>query len=96
VGNFFEVFHYAADKQMDRVMAHIYKRFGAADDIASVFVDCGVDDLFNHGPSTGSVNVDVQGIGRASRARSRTFGSAKLQACILDLSRPRFSNCQRR
>jgi hypothetical protein len=94
VGNFFEVFHYAAlTKQMDRVMAHIYKRFGGDDDIASVFVDFRVDDLFNHGPSTGSVNVDVQGIGRASRARSgATFGSAKLQACHSPIFLgPRFS-----
>ena len=66
-GNVFEVFHYPVfPKNIDHVTSYIYEQRPANDEIAVLFTDFRIDDLFGHGPSTGPVNVPVQGIGDSS------------------------------
>ena len=80
-GNVFEVFHYPVfPKNIDHVTSYIYEQIPANDEIAVLFTDFRIDDLFGHGPSTGPVNVPVQGIGdSSSRPRSgEDYGSQSL------------------
>lgn len=80
-GNVFEVFHYPVFPKIHaHVTSYIYEQVPANDEIAVLFTDFRIDDLFGHGPSTGAVNVPVQGIG-ADPAYPRTgeaFGSQHL------------------
>ncbi len=80
-GNVFEVFHYPVfPKLRAHVTSHIYEHVPANDEIAVLFTDFRIDDLFGHGPSTGAMNVPVQGIGH-DPAHPRTgdnFGSENL------------------
>ena len=63
-GNVFEVFHYPSmSKQMREVTSFIYERVPADDEIAVLFTDFRIDDLFNTGPGSGPINAPVQGIG---------------------------------
>ena len=62
-GNVFEVFHYPVfPKLRAHVTSHIYEQVPANDEIAVLFTDFRIDDLYGHGPSTGAINVPVQGI----------------------------------
>ena len=80
-GNVFEVFHYPVfPKIWSNVTSYIYEHVPANDEIAVLFTDFRIDDLFGHGPSTGAVNVPVEGIeewGANARA-GHEFGSESL------------------
>jgi hypothetical protein len=80
-GNLFEVFNYPAiSKSHARVSARIHDVHAAEDDMISVYTDFRIDDLYNHGPSTGTVNDPVEGIGRGGSGRdSAPFASSRLQ-----------------
>jgi hypothetical protein len=80
-GNLFEVFNYPAiSKSHARVSARIHDMHAAEDDMISVFTDFRIDDLYNHGPSTGTVNDPIEGIGRGGSGRdNEPFGSSRLQ-----------------
>ena len=80
-GNVFEVFHYPAfPKTHSHVTTYIYEQVPANDEIAVLFTDFRIDDLFGHGPSTGAVNAPVQGIGEsgADPRPGEDFGSESL------------------
>ena len=80
-GNVFEVFHYpVVPKDIDHVTSYIYEQVPANDEIAVLFTDFRIDDLFGHGPSTGPVNVPVQGIGdsNADPRSGEDYGSESL------------------
>ena len=63
-GNVFEVFHYPVfPKEIDQVTSFIYERAPADDEIAVLFTDFRIDDVFGHGPGSGAINTGVQGIG---------------------------------
>jgi hypothetical protein len=68
---------------MERAMSYIYEHVTPKDDMAVVLTDFRFDDLFDHGPSTGAVNVTVQGIGPSPRnpRPGANFNSTKLQVC---------------
>ena len=80
-GNVFEVFHYPVfPKEMDHVTSYIYETEPANDEIAVLFTDFRIDDVFGHGPSTGPLNVPAQGIGprQADPGSGHIFGSEDL------------------
>ena len=80
-GNVFEVFHYPVlPKLRSHVTSTIYEQLPADDEIAVLFTDFRIDDLFGHGPSTGPVNMPVQGIGDfpADPRSGEDFGSENL------------------
>lgn len=80
-GNVFEVFHYPVfPKTHEHVTSYIYEQVPANEEIAVLFTDFRIDDLFGHGPSTGPVNVPVQGIGDfpAHPRSGQDFGSESL------------------
>ena len=63
-GNIFEVFHYPSmSKQMREITSFIYEQVPADDEIAVLFTDFRIDDLFNTGGGSGPINTPVQGIG---------------------------------
>ena len=95
-GNLFEVFHYpTVSKDMARTLRYVYQQLPPVDDIAVVFTDFRVDDLYSHGPSTGGINIPIQGIGEGlSRAMpSDLFGSRRLQVSMspVYVGAPRFA-----
>ena len=80
-GNVFEVFHYPVfPRPIDHVTAYIYEHVPANDEIAVLFTDFRIDDLYGHGPSTGPLNVAVQGIGdsNADPRSGEDYGSQRL------------------
>ena len=80
-GSAFEVFHYPVfPKLFSHVTSYIYEQVPANDEIAVLFTDFRIDDLFGHGPSTGAINARVQGIGRdpANPWSGERFGSENL------------------
>ena len=80
-GNVFEVFHYPViPKAMHRVTSYIYETVPANDEIAVLFTDFRIDDLFGHGPSTGAINTPIQGIGPGATrpAPGEDYGSDNL------------------
>jgi len=80
-GNMFEVFHYPVlPKLRSHLTSTIYEQVPANDEIALLFTDFRIDDLFGHGPSTGPVNMPVQGIGDfpANPRSGQHFGSESL------------------
>lgn len=84
-GNVFEVFHYPVlPKLRQHVTSIIYEQVPANDEIAVLFTDFRIDDLFGHGGSTGPVNVPIQGIGHdpAHPRRGEVFGSESLQVSM--------------
>ena len=63
-GNAFEVFHYPVfPKQMHQVTSYIYRQAPEIDEIAVLFTDFRVDDLYGHGPGSGTLNDPILGIG---------------------------------
>ena len=80
-GNVFEVFHYPVfPKLRSHVTSTIYEQVPADDEIAVLFTDFRIDDLFGQGPSTGPVNMPVQGIGEfpGDPRSGEDFGSESL------------------
>jgi len=67
-------------KLRSHVTSTIYEQVPANDEIAVLFTDFRIDDLFGHGPSTGAVNEPVQGIGDdpANPRTGEGFGSESL------------------
>ena len=85
----FEVFHYPAfTKAIDAVTRAAYRRHPVVDDLAIHFTDFRIDDIYNQGPSTGPINVPIQGIGGGSYSGPQSgtpFGSARLQVATSPL-----------
>ena len=84
-GNVFEVFHYpVVPKSIDHATSYIYEQVPANDEIAVLFTDFRIDDLYGHGPSTGPLNVAVQGIGgsNADPRSGEDYGSQRLQVSM--------------
>ena len=80
-GNLFEVFHYPVfPRTPATVLSFIYERVPPNDEIAVMFTDFRVDDLWNSGGGTGPVNAPVQGIGalQAKPNRGDRYGSDNL------------------
>ncbi|MBL8795314.1 MAG: hypothetical protein JNM56_15520 [Planctomycetia bacterium] len=66
-GNVFEVFHYPyVSKSYDVQLRSIYARSPSEDDIALVFTDFRIDDLFGQGGGSNPMNVAIKGIGKAA------------------------------
>ena len=83
-GNLFEVFHYPSVSKAHAVtMQHIYRTAAPVDDFAVVVTDFRIDDLYNHGGSTGPLNVRIEGIGHEEvedGGAKAEYGSGALQA----------------
>ncbi|HLK60989.1 MAG TPA: hypothetical protein VKU00_30775 [Chthonomonadaceae bacterium] len=80
--NLFEVFHYPwVTKESRPLLKSLYAHLPAEDDFAVVFTDFRIDDLFAQGPSTGALNLPIQGIGEgpASPQSTRDLGFSRLQ-----------------
>jgi len=87
-GNIFEVFHYSeVTKSSDTLLKAIYQKLSAKDDIALVFTDFRIDDLFSQGGGARWSNFPIQGIGPgADTPRStKDLGSTQLQANIANV-----------
>jgi hypothetical protein len=87
-GNIFEVFHYSeVTKKADRLLKEIYQQLPPDDDIALVFTDFRIDDLYGQGGGAWHVNFPIQGIGGgADQPRStKELGSTKLQINIANV-----------
>ena len=86
-GNVYEVFHYPTlpKHRIDTVLSHVYGRVPAADEIAVVFTDFRIDDLFNSGGGTGPVNQPVRGIGswQADPTPGGRYGSDRLLTSMM-------------
>ena len=85
-GNAFEVFHYPViPKDMRHVTSYIYEQVPADDEIAVLFTDFRIDDLFGHGGGSGPINAAVQGIGRgrADPNPGHPFGSDSLLVTMM-------------
>ena len=84
-GNIFEVFHYPViTRSSERLLKSIYQKEPPQDDIALVFTDFRIDDLFGKGPGAGAVNFSIQGIGdgNANPRSTKDIGSTNLQMSI--------------
>lgn len=83
-GNIYEVFHYPSiAKSRESALKAIYRTVKPDDDLAIVVTDFRIDDLHNHGSSTGAVNVRVEGIGKEGAEApggKESFGSTILQS----------------
>ena len=81
-GNVFEVFHYpVVPKIMRQVTSFIYERVPTNDELAVLFTDFRIDDLFGHGGSSGPINEPVEGLGEGRRGdprRGHSYGSESL------------------
>jgi hypothetical protein len=81
-GNIFTVFHYPkVTKRSESLLASVYKRYQAHDDIAIVFSDFRIDDLFCQGGGAVHANFVIHGTGpRGEHPRSTSsIGSRQLQ-----------------
>jgi hypothetical protein len=84
-GNIFTVFHYpAVTKRSESLLASVYKKYEAHDDIAIVFTDFRMDDLFCQGGGAVHANFVIHGVGpRGEHPRSTaSIGSKRLQMSI--------------
>ncbi|HTW94263.1 MAG TPA: hypothetical protein VMD30_05700 [Tepidisphaeraceae bacterium] len=84
-GNIFEVFHYpVVTKYSERILASIYQHAPPHDDIAIVFTDFRIDDLFGQGGGAIAANIPIEGIGQGNaRPRSTAgIGTRQLQMSI--------------
>jgi hypothetical protein len=84
-GNIFEVFHYAqVNKKSERLLQVIYKTVPAEDDIALVFTDFRLDDLYGIGGGAIAANFPIKGIGSGEEHPRSTasIGSKQLQMSI--------------
>ncbi len=78
-GNVFEVFHYPAFDNGDKVIfSHIYRHAPANAEIGVPFTDFRTDDLYNSGAGTGPINTTARGIGRDSPQEGERWGSFNL------------------
>jgi hypothetical protein len=81
-GNIFTVFHFPkVTKRSESLLASVYKRYEAHDDIAIVFTDFRIDDLFCQGGGAVHANFVIHGTGpRGEHPRSTmAIGSRQLQ-----------------
>ena len=81
-GNIFTVFHFpAVTKRSESLLASVYKQYQAHDDIALVFTDFRIDDLFCQGGGAIHANFVIHGTGpRGEHPRSTAaIGSRQLQ-----------------
>lgn len=81
-GNIFEVFHYSVvNRSSERLLTSLYKQLPAMDDLAIVFTDFRMDDLYGQGPGSGVANVGIEGIGKGMEKPRSTaaIGSTNLQ-----------------
>ncbi|HVT87680.1 MAG TPA: hypothetical protein VHD56_02420 [Tepidisphaeraceae bacterium] len=63
-GNVFEVFHYAAvSKSSETILKKIYQNSPGEDDIALVFTDFRIDDLYGQGGGAIAANFRIRGVG---------------------------------
>jgi hypothetical protein len=84
-GNIFEVFHYpVVTKASERLLQKIYQQSAPKDDIAVVFTDFRIDDLYGQGGGAIAANVGIQGIGKENEKPRSTkeIGSTQLQMSI--------------
>jgi hypothetical protein len=84
-GNIFEVFHYpVVTKASERLLEKIYKRISPRDDIAIVFTDFRIDDLYAQGNGAIAANLAIEGIGNGNAHPRSTeqIGSTNLQVSI--------------
>jgi hypothetical protein len=81
-GNLFEVFHYPVLlKDIRQTVRYVYRRFFPSDDVALVFTDFRIDELYPTAESTSGLNIPIQGIGRLSGS-GEAFGSSRLQVSM--------------
>jgi hypothetical protein len=81
-GNIFEVFHFPlVAKSYEAQLRSIYARSSAEDDIALIFTDFRIDDVFAQGGGAVAMNVPIKGIGKAAQtpASTEAIGSKTLQ-----------------
>ncbi len=81
-GNLYEVFHFPwVPKESRTLLKSLYAHLPAVDDFAVVFTDFRIDDLYAQGPSTGALNLPIQGIGAnvATPQTTQDLGFSKLQ-----------------
>jgi hypothetical protein len=84
-GNIYEVFHYPmVSKASEPLLKSIYAKIPPRDDIAIVFTDFRIDDLYGQGPGAFASNVPIQGIGKgnANPRSTKEIGSTQLQMNI--------------
>jgi hypothetical protein len=84
-GNIFEVFHYPVVwKASERLLKSVYTRIPPRDDIAIVFTDFRIDDLYGVGGGAIAANVPLKGVGKGNEhpRSTRDVGSTKLQMTI--------------
>ena len=96
-GNVFEVFHYptVAKHQIEPILSHIYRRVPAEAEIAVMFTDFRMDDLFNSGGAAGTINEAIMGIGEgpATPHPGERYGSDRLLTSMMPvfIGAPNFS-----
>jgi hypothetical protein len=84
-GNIYEAFHYPlVTKTSERLLQSIYKQFPARDDIAIVFTDFRIDDLYGQGGGAIAANFPIHGLGPGNENPRSTsnIGSNQLQMSI--------------
>ena len=84
-GNIYEAFHYPlVTKTSERLLQSIYKQFPAHDDIAIVFTDFRIDDLYGQGGGAIAANFPIHGLGPGNENPRSTsnIGSNQLQMSI--------------
>lgn len=84
-GNIFEVFHYpVVTRSSERLLKTIYQQMPAQDDLAVVFTDFRIDDLFGQGNGAIAANVPISGIGKGNENPRSTadIGSTNLQMSV--------------
>jgi len=84
-GNIYEAFHYPlVTKYSERLLESIYKQFPARDDIAIVFTDFRIDDLYGQGGGAIAANIPIRGLGPGNENPRSTeeIGSTQLQMSV--------------
>ncbi len=84
-GNIYEAFHYPlVTKYSERLLQSLYKQFPARDDIAVVFTDFRIDDLYGQGGGAIAANFPIRGLGPGNEnpRSTRAIGSTQLQMSI--------------
>jgi hypothetical protein len=84
-GNIYEVFHYpVVTKSSERLLESIYKQVPPRDDIAIVFTDFRIDDLYGQGGGAIAANDPISGIGQGNEKPRSTkdIGSKQLQMSV--------------
>jgi hypothetical protein len=84
-GNIFQVFHYpVVTKYSERLLQEIYKQLPGVDDIAIVFTDFRIDDLYGQGGGAIAANFPIRGIGsgNAKPRSTAAMGTTQLQMSV--------------